>query len=705
MSSTYIHDYAHEYLSLFAKSGLKRQIGDAAVLEKIGAAPVSHVDVHASDTDYGHVMASSSVPEALGTAAVGTSLKYARADHVHPLPTNVDAETAKALKNPFMLYLEGAAVAEDRVDGVTDVHLRILKLDAQALEGLIHIDNLPVGTVAGTIAAGNHTHSGYAASNHGHAISDVSGLQNALDGKSSTGHTHDYSDVYAPLLHEHTHLDITDWDTELSSALSGYATVHDHPYLPLKGGAMESDCALCTDILENRGWYFGLVNNSNTYDFSSGGHVTINTKIGASDNSTGLGDYCIHVRGYLTSNSSKTIDLYIYLSNTPTSNNQKTVDLVTAYGYRNYGSVIPSDVKIYKRNTTSGDGIKIYFTIPTNDRGTFAMNVDFISHDLSKANITNINSTNASDNKLLHGWTIGNTIISSGTCEPCNSLSIHTHAELSAGDGLKYASAGQTYNGGEARELSVDVDDNFNWTGIHSFPATIKINKTGVLIGKGSSSAIDAKAGSADKQFLKYTENNGTGSYSFATITKNDIPNIEALNANAGAAGKLLVSKANGAEWLPTGANGNFLQQTANGLTFAPIRAHTVLQLTSSTTVQFTHTAGTDQTVFLNVAPSSTSTTTFNVKVPSPDSTYAGDRIKFVVLNEHDDTYTPIINFVPNDSNDAWQGDHAYDSDPLPTAQRRISCGEMMILYGVSYTANSTTHTFWRAQKLSETSF
>ncbi len=84
---------------------------------------------------------------------------------------------------------------------------------------------LNVGTAAGTVCAGNdsrlsdsrtptaHTHAisdvtglqtaldgkqasgSYAASSHSHAISDVTGLQTALDGKAATSHTHSASDI------------------------------------------------------------------------------------------------------------------------------------------------------------------------------------------------------------------------------------------------------------------------------------------------------------------------------------------------------------------------------------------------------------------------------------------------------------------------------------------------------------------------------
>lgn len=434
---------------------------------------------------------------------------------------------------------------------------------------------------------------------------------------------------------------------------------------------------------------------------------TINTKIGASDNTTGLGDYCIRIRGYLVSNSSKTIDLFVYLSNT--SSNTATVDVVTAHGYRNYGSINPGTLHIFKRNTTSGDGIKIYFTIPSDDRGTFAMNVDLISHDLAKENITNTSSPNSSDNKLLHGWTISNTIVPSGTYLECDSISTHAHEALSVGNGLKYAS-GDSYTGADARTISVKEDYAFNWAGIHTFTVVPKINLTGVLIGRGSSTQIDAKSGSANRQFLKYTVSNNVGAYGFAAIVKEDLPNISGLNSGASSAGQLLVSGSNGsAAWFPIGLTGQVLQQTSSGLQFKYIHERTTLPLTSSHTssnpATFTHTAGTDQTVYLILPTDSTATTSFYVRIQSPNSEWAGDKIQFIVINNvttSPDTYNPIVYFKKYDSNnDKYIGDYGYDSAGIAESALSIASGFMMNLYCVTVGAA----TIWRAQRISEIGF
>lgn len=70
--------------------------------------------------------------------------------------------------------------------------------------------------VTDQLAPVNHTHNEFAASTHNHAISDVTGLSNELNGKASTEHTHsDYSltththSEYAQTSHVHTGDQIT----------------------------------------------------------------------------------------------------------------------------------------------------------------------------------------------------------------------------------------------------------------------------------------------------------------------------------------------------------------------------------------------------------------------------------------------------------------------------------------------------------------
>jgi hypothetical protein len=72
----------------------------------------------------------------------------------------------------------------------------------------------------------SHNHDAdYAALSHAHIIGDVTGLQTALDGKSSTSHDHDAD--YAALSHAHIIGDVTG----LQTALDGKEDSHTHPYI------------------------------------------------------------------------------------------------------------------------------------------------------------------------------------------------------------------------------------------------------------------------------------------------------------------------------------------------------------------------------------------------------------------------------------------------------------------------------------------
>lgn len=69
----------------------------AAARTNLDVPPTSHASTSttygiSSATDYGHSMASSTTPKALGTAAVGSeTAKFARGDHVHPVTTATDS--------------------------------------------------------------------------------------------------------------------------------------------------------------------------------------------------------------------------------------------------------------------------------------------------------------------------------------------------------------------------------------------------------------------------------------------------------------------------------------------------------------------------------------------------------------------------------------------------------------------------------------
>ena len=83
-------------------------------------------------------------PKASGTAAVGTSTKYAREDHVHPSQTNV--ATATKLATPRVIAISGAVSGSATFDGSSNVSINstLNSFDASKItSGTLNADRLP----------------------------------------------------------------------------------------------------------------------------------------------------------------------------------------------------------------------------------------------------------------------------------------------------------------------------------------------------------------------------------------------------------------------------------------------------------------------------------------------------------------------------------------------------------------------------------
>ena len=88
--------------------------------------------------------AATAVPKASGTAAVGTSTKYAREDHVHPLQTNV--ATATKLATPRVIAIAGAVSGSATFDGSSNISINstLNNFDASKItSGTLNADRLP----------------------------------------------------------------------------------------------------------------------------------------------------------------------------------------------------------------------------------------------------------------------------------------------------------------------------------------------------------------------------------------------------------------------------------------------------------------------------------------------------------------------------------------------------------------------------------
>ena len=83
-------------------------------------------------------------PKASGIAAVGTSTKYAREDHVHPLQTNV--ATATKLATPRVIAIAGAVSGSATFDGSSNISINstLNNFDASKItSGTLNADRLP----------------------------------------------------------------------------------------------------------------------------------------------------------------------------------------------------------------------------------------------------------------------------------------------------------------------------------------------------------------------------------------------------------------------------------------------------------------------------------------------------------------------------------------------------------------------------------
>ena len=97
-------------------------------------------------------------PKASGTTAVGTSTKYAREDHVHPLQTNV--ATATKLATPRVIAIAGAVSGSATFDGSGNVSINstLNNFDASKItSGTISIDRLPKGALERLVIVANQT--------------------------------------------------------------------------------------------------------------------------------------------------------------------------------------------------------------------------------------------------------------------------------------------------------------------------------------------------------------------------------------------------------------------------------------------------------------------------------------------------------------------------------------------------------------------
>ena len=186
-----------------------------------GKAQKSHASTEttygvSSASNYGHAMASSTTPKSNGTAAVGSeTAKFARGDHVHPSQTSVsgNAGTATKLATSRTISLTGDVTGSGSFDGSANLSITATVVDDSHNHIISNVDGLQTAldakqaTVTGaatTITGSNLTASRALISNSSGkvAVSDItstelgyldgvtSNVQTQLNNKSNTSHSH-----------------------------------------------------------------------------------------------------------------------------------------------------------------------------------------------------------------------------------------------------------------------------------------------------------------------------------------------------------------------------------------------------------------------------------------------------------------------------------------------------------------------------------
>jgi hypothetical protein len=211
----------HNHDTVYSKLGHAHTEADISDLDKYSQAEVDALLADKADTTHNHdtryaLKSHSHINYALTTHNHDTV--YSKLGHTH---------------SEYALVSHGHAISD-----VTGLQT---ELDNKASTGHNHdLDYAPLNhNHDGDYSLATHSHSQYALTSHnhdtvyapithGHAITDVTGLQNALDDKADVGHNHDTA--YAPKSHSHSEYALAT-HTHSQYALTGHD--HDGVYEPV----------------------------------------------------------------------------------------------------------------------------------------------------------------------------------------------------------------------------------------------------------------------------------------------------------------------------------------------------------------------------------------------------------------------------------------------------------------------------------------
>lgn len=135
---------------------------------------------------------SSATPAVVGTAAAGTAVLASRADHSHALPSAISCTSVTTSGNATVggdLEVKGKLTAASQTVAAGDITGLSEAVDDRVAALLVAGTGISLtyndAGNALTVAVGSHTQ----------AISTITGLQTAIDGKAAATHTHKQSDV------------------------------------------------------------------------------------------------------------------------------------------------------------------------------------------------------------------------------------------------------------------------------------------------------------------------------------------------------------------------------------------------------------------------------------------------------------------------------------------------------------------------------
>jgi len=138
----------------------------------------------------------SSSPSPIGTAAAGTAASAARADHVHAMPTAISTGTISTTGN--VTVGGNLSVTGTLSSGATSVPAaNVTGLDEAVDDRVNALLNVSGGLTKTYDDSANTLTLGIASggASHTHTIAQVTGLQDAIDGKAASVHTHTIDNV------------------------------------------------------------------------------------------------------------------------------------------------------------------------------------------------------------------------------------------------------------------------------------------------------------------------------------------------------------------------------------------------------------------------------------------------------------------------------------------------------------------------------